>query len=411
MEETDRIAEIANQQIAKMEATKKADAEKVEAEKAKSEKEKAESKDAASESSTETQKIKEELEAQVKEDERILLAEETDLNEDDKKRKDELIKIKEEKETPEETVKRVQESTQKRINELTSNLKAAEHARIQDAGEIKILKDELTALKEELGKLTHQAEKPDKEATYKKVEQERLTKYVEEDQGKPREDRREMSKEELDEWFLEDQEAAGTWVTLRTLRRVDEAKQDRTSEISKEKFTEFQKGQNESKAKLMAKFPECNQEKRATELIQEGKTPVEITNILRKENKTFGLMVDVVESLGEKAVILINGPELVMAEMEKRSSSNGKKLYTEEEVEKIKEEAAEMEKNRISGIDAGASSTTRRVREGQKSEFQMKQEEIAKKAGISPERLKELNDRRRAIPNVGVVTNEEKGIK
>ena len=58
----------------------------------------------------------------------------------------------------------------------------------------------------------------------KKTETDRINKYLEEDKDKPREERREMSKEELDNWYLEDMPEAQDWVSNRAIRRHEDRK-------------------------------------------------------------------------------------------------------------------------------------------------------------------------------------------
>ena len=145
----------------------------------------------------------------------------------------------------------------------------------------------------------------------------------------------------------------------------------------------------------------------------QGKTDQEILAALKAENKEFSTMMEIIESDRKKYTESVNGPELVMAEMEKRlGKSEEKKTYTLEEVEQAKREAAEMERNRLSGIDEGMSSTTKSTStatttgkpKGFSQEGLEKFIEAGKRAGEawSEKDYIDILNRRESIPNVDV---------
>lgn len=377
--------------------------------KATPDKAKEESKDASDkqpEKKTEEKKVEgniADIEAKAKEDERILSADEKTLTEPEAKRKAEILETKNKKaESPEDKIKRTQEQSQKRIDEIKSELLAEQNKRKQDAEAIKKLQDELAEVKKTI---KPQADNDEKNRQ-KTLEAERINKYVEEDKNKPREDRREMSKEDLEEWYLEDPVEATAWMQERTLRRVEDRKklqEENTNSTAKNLANEFIKKQNESLAKLVSKFPDVKPTKTKTsEMI--GKTDEEVDELMAEESEHARLAVKIVNSNPKKYIESENGPELVMAEMEKRlGGDSGKKkvvTLTEEELEaKIQAEA-----ERRANLDEGISSTKGKKvenKETKKSEQREHLERIAKKAGISMESLDKTIERRKSIPGSG----------
>lgn len=342
-------------------------------------------------------------EAQAKEDERILTVEDKELSEPELKRKAELLETKKKKdESPDEKIKRVKEDSQRRIDEIKSEMLMKEN---QSSERLKKLEAELAELK-------RPKVEEDAKAVSKREEAERVAKYVEEDKIKSREDRREMTKEDLEEWYLEDPLAATEWIQERTARRVEERKAleaNRTKETSKNLADDFVKKQIESRNKLVAKYPGVlpSKEKLASFA---GKTNADINKALCAENEEFRICSEIVAENPEKYLQSENGPELVMAEMDKRLSKNtgnpGKKVVTltEEELEaKIQAEA-----DRRARLDEGITSTKgKRMEEskGQKSESRQRLEVVAKKAGIPMEALDKTIERRRSI--AGASTYED----
>ena len=79
-----------------------------------------------------------------------------------------------------------------------------------------------------------------------------------------------------------------------------------------------------------------------------------------------------------------------------------KKGETEEEREtreaKIREDAAEAERQRQKDIDEGVVSSKSKKKADTMSDFDKKRDDIRRRAGISPARLKEVIERRKSIP-------------
>lgn len=351
------------------------------------------------------------VEAQNKEDERILTVEDKQLSESELARKTELKETKRKKdESPDEKIKRVQESSQKRIDEIKSELLSErEHT-----------KQEMATLKAELEELKKPRAQEDAAVKSKREETERITKYVEEDKTKPKEDRREMSPDELQDWYLEDPVKATEWMQERTLRRVDERKKaeaeaqkpKQISEQAKKLADEFISKQNESKAKLANKYPGVlpsqdkikEVKKELGFSLTEQLSQDQLTKIKEKlsENEEFRLASEIVAENPKKYLESINGPELVMAEIEKRLNDKGasgsKKItLTEEELEaKIQAEAER--RSRIDGEGLTSTSGGKKLENNsneKKSDARVLQEKIARKAGISTEQLDKSIQRRR----------------
>ena len=164
---------------------------------------KVESKDATPAPSAEIQKTKDEVkeaaptlkdaedkvklaEEQVKKDEVILSKKEEELDEAEKGRKVELDKVKDKDE---------KSNIQKRFDELTLKIRTLEADKEATKAEKDSIKTELDGIKKQLSMTPQDVAK-------EKVKGElnsRKAKYLDEDKSKPREDRREMDKPELDE--------------------------------------------------------------------------------------------------------------------------------------------------------------------------------------------------------------------
>lgn len=343
----------------------------------------------------------EQVEAQAKEDERILSADESELSDDDKKRKTVLDEAKKKKaESPEEKIKRIQEQTQRRIDEISSELKEKD---AKSAEKIKQLEAELAELKK-----PKQIE--DAKSQQKRLLDERLAKYVEEDKSKPRVERREMSKDELDEWFLEDPISATEWMNERTLRRVDDRKSIQ-KELEKPRDEErlaqdFIEKQNQSLAKLGAKYPSVVRLGVEFNAVF-GKSDAEVDRLMANESDEARMAIKLVNSNPRKYLEQVDGPEQVMAELDKHFQKKAKTItLTEEELQARLDARAAQEAERLANLDEGLSSRGGRKmdKEEKKSDNRLRQEAIAKKAKIPMADLDKTIERRR---NMGVVTYED----
>jgi len=375
-------------------------------------KKKAETKGAASDPSSEEPKTEEEkaliakAEEQAKKDEELLSKKEEELSADEKTRKQEIL---DKKLAPEDKVNKRKQEIQSEIDKLISEKKSLEDTNPKLKEEAAKLQTEIDNLKKEKSKIEAEKNIPEEQKLLKTKEEERLKKYLDEDKSKAKEERREMSKEELEDWLLEDMVSAQEWMTERSLRRSRERMADINAQ-KKDKFVkDFMTKQEESNKRVLVKHPELDTAKREKELKDAGKSSDEIQATLSKENEKFRLCAEIVKEDPEKYLMKENGPELVAAEMEKRLQKEppSKKDDEPSELEKLKAdlEAKEAEIARLKGVDEtlGSSRPGDKPKPPEKkTEFQLKQEEVARKAGISPEKLKASIERRAGISGVNV---------
>jgi hypothetical protein len=261
-------------------------------------------------------------EAQAKKDAELLAKKDEEITDEaDKKRKIELLekqrKDEEDKLSGEEKVKRIQEATQKRIDEISNKLKEVEDKSSKEAQtlrqELEIVRKEKTALEEKISK----PPKDDVVSLVEKEEKEKYAKYLQEDTSKPREERREMSKDELDDWMLEDQVEAVSWINRREIRRAQEKYQNLSAKQLESKTKTLFEKQIQSFSRVLIKHPELDIKKRKDELKALGKSEAEIEDTLRSENPKYKLSLEIAEKHPEWRTAE-NAPELLIAEMEKQ---------------------------------------------------------------------------------------------
>lgn len=348
---------------------------------------KPESKGAGSGPSPETTKTKEELD-KVAQDKAKLEA--------DAKAKAEKEaqppKKEEEKKPPESKTK--EEKMELRIHELVDKVSKLEKSTTATKAEVDAAKADRDSAKNELADIKKQLSMTPEDKLKEKVKLETATrrkKLLDEDKEKPREERREMTKDELEEWRLEDLEGANEWQTRRDMRHYDEEKFLKHDIAMTEKARAIQIKQKESADRVFKNHPELDFESRRLELIKEGKTKEEAREIIGKERPKVKIVLDLMEANPDKYILAENAPELLAEELEKKlSSSNGPDTEKEElkakiaalEAEKAKREAEE-------GLDTGVGST--RHGEGQASEdteLEKKRDELAKKAGLDPAKIR-----------------------
>ncbi len=382
------------------------------------EKKKAEAKGAAPESSPEKEKTEEEkskilkeAEEKAKKDEELLTKKEEDLNEEEKARKKELLD--KPKELNEDKVNKRKAELQAEIDKLVSQKKELEDVKQQSEKmkqELSQLQGSIETLKKEQAKIEAEKNIPEEQKLLKKKEAERLERYLTEDKELPKEQRREMSKEELEEWLLEDVVSASEWMTERSLRRSRERLADMNNTKREKLLSEFTLKQKESDAKVLAQHPDLDTSKREKELREQGKIDKEIHDILCKENEKYRICAEIVKENPDMYLTKINGPELVAKEMEKRlkekSTPKEEVSAEKQEIEKLQAEleAKQAEIERLKNIDetVGSSRLPEKPKEEKKSDFELKQEALAERAGISKETLKKVKERRAKIVGAGV---------
>src|SRR3990167_1271598 len=249
------------------------------------------------------------------------------------------------------------EEIQSEIDKLVREKKTLEEE-VGSVKDVKLLVDRINILESKLHAKEESEDKKNLPEQLKKAEEERIAAYLKKDEKKPREERREMSDSEIDDWFLEDPRSATRWVARQEHRRIAESQAEKDKLKSSKPSYDSQK-QKVSTEKLFARFPKVNVSERVKALKAGGKNDIEIHNILSQESSEYKLMVEIAVSDPDKYQFSENGPELVMAEMEKRLgvTGGGKKTYTEEEVNKIRADAVRAEQDRQSAIDVGNGST------------------------------------------------------
>ena len=370
---------------------------------------KEESKDASSVEGKEKVEGSTEQDVQKQEEIKLLAAEDESLTDEQKEQKKVLLqKVEDEKEaklSPDEKIKSIKEQSQKRIDEIKGELLAERNKRSQDSEIVKKLEAELAEMKKQMQPRLAE----DNKAKIDRIAKEQIAKFVEEDKGKSFDQRREMSKEDLESWLLDDIEAATEWITNRTIRRGKD-KERLEKEISSngeasKLANDFVEKQNASLKKLVSKYPDINLKTVNLNDVL-WKTDEEVEQLMKGESKNAIMAIKLCNQNPKKYLERVDGPELVMQELD-RINNKSKKIYTltEDELqEKIKEEA-----ERIANLDEGLTSTKGKIviKKGKQSEFSLKQEEIARKAGMSKERLDEINERRAKIIGVDEYRKDE----
>lgn len=306
------------------------------------------------------------------------------------------------KEPHKKTDEEKQASIDARMAELTAKAKKAEEEKTALALE----RDQARKEKADLEAKFTPKETP--QETIKKAEKARIEKYLEEDKALPKEDRREMSKEELDNWLVEDYSSASSWIADRAVRRREEKVADERVVAQKSNMEKFSKYMKEG----IDKHPELDTTKRIAELKGQGKSEQEIKDTILKENVKVRTVLEVLKDHPEY-LRTVEGPKLAREEMEKRleSSKDDIKDTDKEELKaklaKIEQEKADLEAEmkRRDGIDSDTKSSRRDEEKpsGKKlTEFEEEQEKIRNKSGISKERLDAVKARRSKIPGASI---------
>lgn len=343
----DRASEIAKEEMARLEKEEKASEQ--------AQKQEEEAKGASVETPEESQEEQKTVGQEAgeekpveKTDEQIMEADNESLNEDELARKNDLIEKEEEALSTEAKIARIKEKTQKRIDQLTAELKGEKESRTEDKQKIEYLESELSNLRQSLEE-SGSIEKPqDKvEATLEA----NIAKRQEEDKDLPFAERREMSDDDLEQFLLEDMVGAQKWLARRELRHDKE----RTNLANSHKAV----GDIQAKTKAFYdKFPGCNQEARHRELLSQGKTSQEAMDIICKESPEFKTMIDIFREKPELAdVNNPDAPELTTKEMEKRLEKTTPRMYSEEELEAAKQEAIKAEQERQANIDTAVTNS------------------------------------------------------
>lgn len=314
-----------------------------------------------------------EAEAQAKKDEELLAKKDEELDVEQKKRKAEIVE------------KDKKSNVQKRIDELTAKTKELEADKEATKAERDAVKAELEGIKKKLS-MTPDDEVKEK---VKSALSANRKKALEEDVKLPKEDRREMVKEELDEWLLEDYEGATDWIARRSLRRAQEEQGLKHEEAANKRAGEIKAKQEDSAKRAFAKHPELDIEDRKAELVKQGKTKEEIRATIIKDNPKYKLALEILEENPQKYILAENGPELIAQELEKRLTKKEPEGNSEIEGLKKRLAALEAENEILKNLDSGITSSREgNPPDGQETELDKQRVKLAAKVGLSPERIK-----------------------
>jgi len=325
------------------------------------------------------EKLRQEKEIQAKKDAELLSKKEEEITDEaDKKRRSELLEQKRKEEesklSSDEKIKKIKDESQKRIDEIANELKQSKDL---SSKEIQELRKEMELIKkrnEELEKGIKPKDEDDEIASLiEKEEKERIEKYLQDDKNLPREKRREMPEEDLEEWLLEDLKAATAWLSRREHRRLNEKNESKMDASQKKLVEKIFNKQIESSNRVKIKHPELDVSKREEELKSQGKSGKEVQKILCEENEKYRIFSEIFKEDSNKYWVMENAPEVIMAEMEKRLSkdSSGKSKEVEELTKKVEELTAELAK--LKDTDYGVNSTLQRKKEEEEKLTEMEQ--------------------------------------
>ena len=328
-----------------------------------------EEQDALQEKEDEKQEDTEKDETEEKEEVDDNQEKEPDNKQDEKSDQEDSESSTEEK--PEETEedddkKKKKGSAEQRITELISEIKALRNdSKVRDQeylNRIESLEQEKEAIRREAGL----APEDKIEDEVRSLERQRIEKYLEEDRRLPREERREMSKEEYEDWLAEDIASATDWRVEQRLRRDREKKEDAEKLKIKSEVTKIRNSQRISQTRVEARHPELNVSKEREQLKNQGMLEEEIHKHFLENNEKYRVMAEIMQSdrtLAQKAILDPKGPELLEKEMLKRlDSTSSQDDNDEDELAQVRSELAALkemmgvEEDRKSRIDVGITS-------------------------------------------------------
>lgn len=330
----------------------------------------------------EAAKKRKEAEEQAKKDEEILAKKDEELDDAQKKRKTELIQKKKEadeaKLSSAEKLEKVKKETQQRIDEISGTLKDVQHRSKEENDslrrELNMLQKRNEDLEKRLAGPKTQADL-DKEAQAKQAEL--ISTQISEDQGLPREQRREMTKEELEAWYAEDFAGAQQWVTDRSFRRSNNLQKIKT-DMRHQSLREQQKSSYE---RVVAKHPEMNTARineRIKVLQAEGKGESDIGKAIAEEFPKYALSLEISQRNPAWST-QSNGPELVMAEMERVLNAKPPEDEKQKQIDELTRQVQELT-GKIQSLETADVGINSNLNKPPSTEFSDKQKQFIKTA-------------------------------
>ena len=275
-----------------------------------------------------------------------------------------------EKEVEEKKKKEEEEETdwQKRNPKVEQRFKKLkwEHETFKEEAEAKVKETlvRLEALEKENERLRRETEGTPETKILNDIEAkdlQRRHRYIEEDKHLPREQRREMTREEYEEWSVDDNSSATDWKVKQALRADKERSRDYDEAVAKTKVDSILRQQQISRLRLEARHPELALDGIKAKLKSEGMDEKQIHDKLYSENQKYKVVFDLIQSdrdFAEKVAFDPKGPEILEKEMIKKLSEI-KPNQEISEVEKLKQQIAELqetigiEKERQERLDEG----------------------------------------------------------
>lgn len=285
--------------------------------------------------------LKAQSDAQKAEEDRILGAKDEELSDEDRSKKAAVIAKRDQAKKDE-----WQKSVDYRIAEVKKELDGERASRKKDLEQIKALEEELAGLKGQKG--LSEDELDTREET-------RIKEYAEKDKALPREKRREMSDEELQEFLIEDMLGAQRWLARQEIRRQNERQKDIT-EVSdsgvRAKAEAIIKKQQESKVRATAAHPKAIETinrvtRRALELSKTMDQKAVKSTLLKEIPEAQAVL----DALTDEALAYEeDGPERLARAVEEGMKKTKPSETQEERDDRIRQEAAAAEQQRISNL-------------------------------------------------------------
>jgi len=321
------------------------------------------------EQTKQNEKIKPE---EVKPNEEELKSDEQDLESLPETEAQKLTKEKERLEKEVENKKKKddeeEEEWQKRNPKVEQRFKKLkwEHESFKEEADLKAKETllRLEALEKENERLRHESGQTPENKIMDEVsarEKERINQYLNEDKNLPREKRREMARDEYEDWLAEDISAATEWKVKQALRADREKNNDINDAKATVEMDNVLRKQKISRLRLEARHPELALDATKAQLKANGLNEKEIHDKFYAEIPKYKIVYDLVvndKEFAQKVAFSPNGPEILEKEMMKHLEG-AVPNKEQSEIEKLKEQIAilnetiGLEKERQDRLDVG----------------------------------------------------------